>query len=240
MAERDPIDVIREQLNGLDGLTNLHADHETFSLWHGETKTVLEKVFSPKSIHTQSFLALRFREMSGKIFASSEIDKINATRYRRDLETAKNILQGAIKELTLDRTLFKKIQTTPQTVEVTLKGEYVVSPEGMRPEIAQAIQSAFEGSGLTPSHGSEESQKGRAFQHRVDQIKRARFGVYDVSTPTKTSTLLELGAALGLGKEIVLICKKGISPPEGIHDLDRIEYDNLPDLSEKLKKKIHF
>ena len=240
MAERDPIDVIREQLDGLDGLTNLHADHETFSRWHGETKTVLEKVFSTKSIHTQSFLALRFREMSGKFFASPEIDKINATRYRRDLETAKNILQGAIKELTLDRTLFKKIQTTPQTVEVALKGEYVVSPEGMRPEMVQAIQSAFEGSGLTPMHGSGESQKGRAFQHRIDQIKRARFGIYDISDLEKKTTLLEVGVALGLGKEVVLICNKGASFPEGIRDLDRIEYENLPDLTEKLKKKIRF
>jgi len=238
MAERDPIEVIKEQLSQGEGLAGLHADHETFLRWQTETKTILEKVFSPKSIHTQSFLALRFREMSVKAFASPEIDKINAARYRRDLESAKNILHGAIKELTLDRTLFKKIQTTPQTVEVALKGEYFISPENLEPQTIQAIESAFEGSGLTPIYGSEESQKGRAFQHRVDQIKRARFGVYDVSTPTKTSTLLELGAALGLGREVVLICKKGSSLPEAIQHLDRIDYENILDLAERLKKKI--
>ena len=110
MAERDPVEVIREQLGRVDGLASLHAEHELFMRWHGETKTILEKIFSPKSIHCQSFVALRFREMSAKTFASPEIDKINATRYKRDLENAKNILQGAIKELTLDRTLLRRFR----------------------------------------------------------------------------------------------------------------------------------
>jgi hypothetical protein len=127
MAERDPINLIKEQLNGIEKLTGLHADHEAFQQWHTETKTILEKAFSSKTIHYQNFVALKFREMSIKAFASPEIDKINAQRYRKDLENVKNVLQGAVKELTLDRTLFKKIQTTPRTVEVSLKGEYFIS-----------------------------------------------------------------------------------------------------------------
>ena len=109
MPEKDPIDLIREQFNRVEGLAGLHADHEVFKQWHTETKTILEKVFSPKSVHTQNFLALRFREMSVKVFASTEINKMNAARYKKDLENVKNILQAAIKELTLDRTLFKKL-----------------------------------------------------------------------------------------------------------------------------------
>src|SRR4030042_25355 len=108
-------------------MSGLHADHENFIQWQSETKAILENVFGSKSIHYQNFLALRFREMSAKAFASPEIDKINATRYKRDLENVKNTLQSSIKELTLDRTLFRKIQTTPKTVEVTLKGEYFIS-----------------------------------------------------------------------------------------------------------------
>jgi hypothetical protein len=122
MAERDPIELIKAQLNGADEMTGLHADHENFKHWHSETKTILEKVFSSKTFHYQGFLALRFREMSVQAFASAEIEKINAARYKKDLENVKIILQSAIKELTLDRTLFKKIQTTPKTVEVSLKG----------------------------------------------------------------------------------------------------------------------
>ena len=90
MAERDAIDLIREQLNRVDGLAGLHPDHEVFKQWHTEMKTILEKVFSSKSIHYQNFVALRFREVSVKAFASPEIDKINAARFKKDLECEKH------------------------------------------------------------------------------------------------------------------------------------------------------
>ena len=238
MAERDPIDLIKEQLNGVDRLAGLHPDHEIFKQWHIETKMILEKVFSSKSIHSQNFLALRFREVSIKAFASPEIDKINSVRYKKDLENIKNILHSAIKELTLDRTLFKKIQTTPKTVEVSLKGEYFISSEISDAEMRKAIESAFDGGGLSPIYGAEAIQKGESLHHRMDQIKRARFGIYDLPFPEKTEVLLELGIALGIGKEVTIICKKGASLPEATKKLNRIEYENFSDLTEKLKKKI--
>jgi hypothetical protein len=223
----------------VDELVGLHADHENFKHWHSESKTILEKVFSSKSVHSQSFLALRFREMSVHAFASTEIEKINAARYKKDLENAKNILQSAIKELTLDRTLFKKIQTTPETVEVSLKGEYFISSGIQESDLAQAIKSAFEGSGLSPILVGEASQKSESLHQRIDQIKRARFGIYDLSTPEKTNTLLELGAALGMSKEAVIIYKKGSPLPEMMKQLNRIEYEDLSNLTEKLKRKVH-
>lgn len=238
MAERDPIDVIREQLSKAEGLANLHADHEAFIQWQGETQTVLEKVFSSRSIHCQSFIALRFREVSVKAFASPEIDKINAGRYRRDLESAKNILQGAIKELTLDRTLFKKIQTTPKSVEVSLKGEVFVSPSVLTPDTLQAIESALEGSGLIAIRNEETQKKGGGLTSRIDQIKRSRFGIYDLSGPDSTQVLLELGAAIGLGREIFVLHKKGTPLSEVLKPFERIEYEHLSDLTEKLKKRI--
>ena len=238
MAERDPIDVIREQLSKTEGLANLHTDHEAFIQWQGETQTVLEKIFSPKSIHCQSFIALRFREVSVKAFASPEIDKINAGRYRRDLDTARNILQGAIKELTLDRTLFKKIQTTPKSVEVSLKGEYFISPSTFTPETLQAVESALEGSGLKAIHNEETQKKGGGLSSRIDQIKRSRFGIYDLSGPDSTHALLELGAAIGLGKEIFVLHKKGTPLPEVLKSFERIEYEHPSELTEKLKKRI--
>ena len=238
MAERDPIELIKGQLNRTDQMTGLHTDHEIFKHWHSETKTILEKVFSSKSIQYQSFLALRFREMSVQAFASTEIEKINATRYKRDLENAKNILQSAIKELTLDRTLFKKIQTTPETVEVSLKGEYFVSSGIQEPELIQAIKSALEGSGLTPILGLEASQKGEPLHQRIDRIKGTTFGVYDLSALGSTPTLLELGAALGIGKEAIIIHKKGSPLPDWLKQLNRIEYENVSDLIDKLKRKV--
>ena len=239
MAERDPIDLIRDQLTRAEVLTGLDADQENFKRWHSETKTILEKIFGSKSIHYQSFLALRFREMAVKAFASAEIDKINAARYKKDLDHSKNVLQSAIKELTLDRTLFKKIQTTPKTVEVTLKGEYFISSAVEEPDLIQAIQSAFEGSGLSPIPDMEASRKKESFQQRIDQIKRARFGIYDLSAPEKTDTSFELGAALAMGKEVIIICKKDFPLPEAMKQLNRIEYESVSDLTEKLRKMVY-
>jgi hypothetical protein len=237
MPEKDPIDLIKEQLNRIERMSGLHPESETFRHWHTETKAILEKVFSSKSIHYQNFLALRFREVSVKAFASPEIDKINAARYKKDLENAKNILLGAIKELTLDRTLFKKLQTTPKTVEVSLKAEYFVSSGILEPEAIQAIEKALEGSGLTPILGAEAIKKGESVHHRIDQIHRAKFGIYDLSSSEKTDTLIELGIALGLGREITILCKKGSPLPETMRSLSRIEYENFSDLTEKLRKR---
>jgi hypothetical protein len=238
MTEQDPINLLKEQLNQVEGMVNLHPDHETFKQWHTETKTILEKVFSSKSIYYQNFSALRFREMSIKAFASPEIDKINAARYKRDLENVKNILQGAMKELTLDRTLFKKIQTTPKTVEVSIKGEYFISSGIKEPELIQAIEAAFLGSGLNPIGASEAFQKGESLNQIKDRIRRTRFGIYDLSIPEMAGALLELGLALGMGKEVTIICKKGSLLPEVIRPLGWIEYENFPDLTQKIRKKI--
>ncbi len=237
MAERDPIELIKGQLNRADEMAGLHADHEDFKHWHSETKTILSKVFSPKSIHYQSFLALRFREMSVHAFASTEIEKINAGRYKKDLENTRNILQSAIKELTLDRTLFKKIQTTPETVEVSLKGEYFISSGIQDAELIQAIKSAIEGSGLTLTSGGEAQRNAESLRQRLDRIKHAKFGIYDLKTDE--ITLLELGAALGIGKEVIIIHRKGFPFPDWMRQLNGIEYENFSDLTDKLKRKVH-
>ncbi|NWF93484.1 MAG: hypothetical protein HXY46_11240 [Syntrophaceae bacterium] len=237
MTEKDPINLIREQLSQVDGISGLHPESEAFKHWHTETKTILEKIFSSKSIHYQNFLALRFQEVGVKAFASPEIDKINAARYKKDLENAKNVLHSAIKELTLDRTLFKKLQTTPKTVEVVLKGEYFVSSGIAEPEMVQAIEKALEGSGLTPIFGAEAIKKGESLHHRIDQIRRARFGIYDLSSAERTDALIELGIALGMGREVTVLCKKGTPLPETMRSLLRIDYENPSDLTEKLRKR---
>jgi len=238
MAERDPIDLIKNQLNRWEGLAGLHPDNELFKQWHTETRTILEKVFSPKSTHVQNFLALRFREVSVKAFASPEISRINSARYKRDLENAKNILQSAIKELTLDRTLFKKIQTTPKTVEISLKGEYFVSSGITDPEMRRAIELAFEGSGLTSVCGGDAPRERESLDHRIDQIRRARFGIYDLSLPQKEEVLFELGIALGMGKEVTIIYQKGSRLPEMMRKFPKIEYEKLTELTNQLKKKM--
>lgn len=240
MAERDPIELIKEQLGRADDLATLHGDHDLFKDWCGQTKVLLEKIFSSKSVHVQTFVALRFREVTIKAFASPEIDRINAARYKKDLETAKNILHGAVKELAVDRTLFKKIQTTPKTVEVSLQGECYLSAGLSDPVILRAIEQAFENKGLTAVHGTEEGLRSGLLSHRIERIKCARLGIYDVSMPENTEGLLELGIAIGLGREAIVIHRRGSGLPEGIQSLDRIEYGDPAELAEILKKRIRF
>ncbi len=237
MAERDPMDLIKDHLNQLERLGNLHPDHELFKQWQTETQMVLEKAFSLKSTHCQNFMALKFREVSVKGFDSPEVNRINSARYKRDLDQAKNILHSAIKELTLDRTIFKKIQTTPKTVEVSLKGEYFISTGITDPEVRKAIESAFEGSGLTPVYGNDLGEKG-SLNQRIDQIRRIRLGIYNLSSPNKEESLLELGIALGMGKEVMVICQKGSGLLEIVKDLPKIEFETLSELADQLKKKM--
>ncbi len=232
MAERDPVDLIKDQLSRWEKIAGLHPDHELFKQWHTETRTILEKVFSSKSTHCQNFMALRFREVSVKAFASPEIDRMNSARYRKNLENAKNILLSAIKELTLDRTLFKKIQTTPKTVEISLKGEYFISSGITDPEMRSAIQFAYDGSGLNPIYGAE------SLEDRIEQIRRAKFGIYELSGTETSEVFLELGVAFGIEKEVIIIFKKGSSLPESIKKLPGIEYENLWELTDKLKRRM--
>jgi hypothetical protein len=41
-----------------------------------------------------------------------------------------------------------------------------------------------------------------------------------------------------MGKEVILIHKKGSPLPETMKNLNRIEYENVSDLIEKLRKKV--
>jgi hypothetical protein len=234
MAERDPIDVIREQIARADGLFELNPDQELFKSWQAETKAILEKIFTSRSIHSQNFVALRFRVTDVKVFASPEIDKMNSARYKKDLENAKAMLQAAIKELNLDRTLFKRIQTTPKSVEVSLQGEYYLSSGISDPETKRVIRSVFEASGVKPV--SPAGTEGESLSSRMDQIRRARFGIYEIPSDDP-SGLLELGIAIGMGKDITVLCRRGCDLPDALRQLGPIEYHDLSELAEKLKKK---
>jgi hypothetical protein len=48
--------------------------------------------------------------------------------------------------------------------------------------------------------------------------------------------MLEIGIALGLGKEVIVLCKRGSPLSETLKQLDPIEYEDLSDLTEKLRK----
>lgn len=238
MAERDPVEVLREQLGRIEGLSNLHADHEVFKQWLSDTRGLLEQTFSSKSLHYQSLLALRFKEVTVKAFASAEIDKLNAQRFRKDLENAKSILQGAIKELTLDRTLFKKIQTTPRSVETTLKGEYFLGTGIENAPITRAIEKALDERGLSRVGAEDADAEQDPLRERIEKIKRARVGIYDLSDPENREVCVELGAALALGRPVIVIHRQGSGVPHWLKSVTTIEYSDPSSLADILKKSI--
>jgi len=235
MIEKDPIEIIKNQINRLDTLFGLHSEHELFKQWQNETKKILEEVFSPKSIHTQNFLALRFQEIRVKGFSSPEIDRINSARFKKDLENAKNILQSAIKELTLDRTLFKKLQTKPTSIQVSIKGEYFISSGITKPELVNAIVSSLEDSGLKPTFGKDSHDKEDSISSKYDLIKNAELCIYDLSSTDKQETYLELGMAIGLDKKIILIQEKDSTLPKWTKLFKIIQYSTISELIDKLK-----
>lgn len=233
MVEKDPIEILKNQLNKVDTLSGLHFEHDLFRAWQGETKKVLEEVFTNKSIHTQNFLALKFREISIKGFSSPEIDRINSVRFKKDLENARKILQSAIKELTIDRTIFKKIQTKPKTVELSIKGEYFISSGIKDSELTKAITSAYDDSGLSPIYGVDSYKEDPIYKY--DLIKKGLFFIYDISAINDKDSFLEFGIAIGLGKEIILISRGNSPIPEWVKSFKFIQYETPSELTEKLK-----
>ncbi len=104
--------------------------------------------------------------------------------------------------------------------------------------MTKAIESAFEDSGLTPIHGAQAIPKGETLDQRIEEIRRATFGIYPLPSLEKMEVLLEIGAALGMGKDITVLCQKGSTLPETLKQLDLIEYEDFSDLTKKLRKKI--
>ncbi len=62
--------------------------------------------------------------------------------------------------------------------------------------------------------------------------------LFILARATGAQAILELGAALALSREVILICRKGSVLPDAIRHLDRIEYEQPSDLTERLRKKI--
>jgi hypothetical protein len=106
------------------------------------------------------------------------------------------------------------------------------------PEMLKAVESAFEGSGLEPIHGSETTQKGNLINQRIEQIRRARLGIYPLISSEMEEVMVEIGIALGMGKEIILLHKKGTAVSGLLKQLNSIDYEHFSDLTEKLMKKM--
>lgn len=92
---------------------------------------------------------------------------------------------------------------------------------------------------LKPTYADEKLLSGHILCKICREIQSTKFGIYDISTWNPNVTL-ELGLSYGLKKPALLLIdkrlKKGI--PADLGGLDRIEYEGIEDLKDKLNKKL--
>ena len=134
-------------------------------------------------------------------------------------------------------------ESMSQSQDVELKSmEYFVAHEFSKEQIddlRRAIDAALSGSGLTPYYADGELRQGHIFRDKiVPKIRDTRFGIYDISNPSKPNVFLELGAGLALGKPCIMICRSRTTIPADLEGLDRIEYESHQQLTEQLKSMV--
>ena len=125
---------------------------------------------------------------------------------------------------------------------VNSSAEYFVAHEFSAEQIDDlraAIDSALSGSGLTSYYADTELRQGHIFKDKIlHKIRVSRFGIYEISNPSKPNVFLELGAGLALGKPCIIICRKGTQVPADLQGLDRVEYQSYRDLTGQLAEKL--
>jgi len=102
-----------------------------------------------------------------------------------------------------------------------------------------AIKAAFKDTGLNGYFAdSEVGEYGKHILNKIDEkIQSTYFGLYDISIMNQ-NVALELGLAKGYKKRFYILAKKGAFIPSDLRGLDRIEYDNHNQLTEKIRKNV--
>lgn len=107
-----------------------------------------------------------------------------------------------------------------------------------RDDLREAIEKAFEGTGLNAYYADLEVRQTYILEKIKDRIFRTQFGIYDITNTKKPNVFIELGLAMAVEKPLYIICKKGTEVPADLAGLDRIEYESYKELSELVKTKI--
>lgn len=122
-----------------------------------------------------------------------------------------------------------------------IKGQVFVGHEytkAARDDLRDAIKQALRGSGLDLLYADDELWNGHIFRGKIiRQIDTSVFGIYDISNPEAPNVFLELGAAIALGRDWVIICKSETKIPSNLDGLDSIRYESYKQLRKELRKK---
>ncbi|KAB2946449.1 MAG: nucleotide-binding protein (plasmid) [Candidatus Methanoperedens sp.] len=106
---------------------------------------------------------------------------------------------------------------------------------GMSEDFQQAINLAFIETGLKALYWDREFKSGEHILKKIEErILTTQFGIYDI-TNQNPNVSLELGLAKGAGKSLYIICQKGTKILSDLQGLERIEYEDYKDLTNKIK-----
>ena len=107
-----------------------------------------------------------------------------------------------------------------------------------RDDLREAIEKAFEGTGLNAYYADLEVRQTYILEKIKDRIFRTQFGIYDITNTKKPNVFIELGLAMAAEKPLYIICKKSTEVPADLAGLDRIEYESYKELTELIRAKI--
>ncbi len=109
-------------------------------------------------------------------------------------------------------------------------------------DLRNAIEEAFEGTGLRPYYADLEVRSVGVHGYILEKIKEkiltTQFGIYDISNIEKPNVFIELALAMATDKPRYIICKKGTKIPADLQGLDRIEYTAYGKLTELIKNLV--
>ena len=106
-------------------------------------------------------------------------------------------------------------------------------------DLINAIKVAFEGTSMIGYYADLEVRaNGKHIFNKIEEmIHSTEFGIYEISTNNQNVSL-ELGLAKGAKKRFYILAKKGTLIPSDLQGMDRIEYDDYQQLTERIRQKI--
>ena len=106
-------------------------------------------------------------------------------------------------------------------------------------DLINSIKAAFEGTSMIGYYADLEVRaNGEPILNKIEEmIHSTEFGIYEISTNNQNVSL-ELGLAKGAKKRFYILAKKGTLIPSDLQGMDRIEYDDYQQLTERIRQKI--
>ena len=101
-------------------------------------------------------------------------------------------------------------------------------------DLRPAIAKSFEGNDINLWFADDYLSGGHVFDKISGAIDRSFICIFELSDANKPNVFLELGYALGKNKPCFFLLRKGNSMPSDLQGFDRIEYESMKQVTEKL------